>query len=709
MRLGKNCGWIVVALLMSFWVGCASGEAPTGEEDPLVDDPTDTQPPPGDPNEDTPSSKDPTEVNDNPLCGNGIIDEDEACDDGTDEQGQPLNGQPNFCNADCTGTTTPVCGNGVREEGEMCDDGDDNGTPNNCADDCQGTTTPVCGNNVVEDGEACDDGDSNGSPNSCAIGCQDITTPVCGNNAVEDGEACDDGDDNGTPNHCADDCQGTTTSVCGNGIPEDGEACDDGEHNGEFDYCNSECTGKQGAICGNHIVEGDEQCDDGKETSDCNANCTTARCGDGIKNASAGETCDDGDKNGQLNHCNTTCNGIVLPKTCGNGIVEEWEQCDEGPDMPKNDCNDCRFWPGYDDEPVDVGPVRQWTYHQPAGTFCRDGSQAGFAINVGPDPSKVMFYFMGGGACFEGLNCAANPASAAGNETPAPIGVFRGDEPRNPFKDWTWVWVPYCTGDVHIGRQPNGKIYEYIPIVSDLVGRIDVTGLVGGTRFVGDSNMETFLGHLVPTLQAMGPVTHVASVGMSAGGISATVNGKRFARAFPQARVTVLDDSGPPMPTSMATTCVQKLWRETWKLEESAMLDCGWGCPDPNNFLMPFATALVRDSDRIDFGYFGFGQHDQAIGALFGFGAGTGCGDAINGLLNGLDPGRYQNALRELRSAMHDAGNGRTAFYFKKGGVGHTCTQDDCMYGMTQDGVGLPEWIGSLLQRDFYDIGDLGN
>jgi hypothetical protein len=55
--------------------------------------------------------------NDCPLkvCGNGVKEADETCDDGA------LNGQPNKCNAKCTGTTTPVCGNNVKEIGETCD------------------------------------------------------------------------------------------------------------------------------------------------------------------------------------------------------------------------------------------------------------------------------------------------------------------------------------------------------------------------------------------------------------------------------------------------------------------------------------------------------------------------------------------------------------------------------------------------------------
>ncbi|MBI2449167.1 hypothetical protein HYV49_02630 [Candidatus Pacearchaeota archaeon] len=67
------------------------------------------------------------------LCGNGIIDSGEICDDGS------LNGQANYCNAQCTGMTSGACGDAVCDSsiGESC---------SSCSTDCtcpppQETTT----------------------------------------------------------------------------------------------------------------------------------------------------------------------------------------------------------------------------------------------------------------------------------------------------------------------------------------------------------------------------------------------------------------------------------------------------------------------------------------------------------------------------------------------------------------------------------------
>ena len=67
----------------------------------------------------------------------------------------------------------PVCGNGIVEAGEQCDDGNTN-DHDACGNDCTlcPSTPPGCGNGVVEPGEECDDGntnDSDGCSNTCHI------------------------------------------------------------------------------------------------------------------------------------------------------------------------------------------------------------------------------------------------------------------------------------------------------------------------------------------------------------------------------------------------------------------------------------------------------------------------------------------------------------------------------------------------------------
>ncbi|MEM9459844.1 MAG: hypothetical protein AAGF11_37045 [Myxococcota bacterium] len=66
-------------------------------------------------------------------------------------------------------TATPVCGDGLVEGDEVCDDGINNGSYGGCAPNCN-ALGPSCGDGIVNGTEACDDGDEiNG--NGCNIDC----------------------------------------------------------------------------------------------------------------------------------------------------------------------------------------------------------------------------------------------------------------------------------------------------------------------------------------------------------------------------------------------------------------------------------------------------------------------------------------------------------------------------------------------------------
>jgi hypothetical protein len=84
---------------------------------------------------------------------------------------------------------------------------------------------------------------------------------------------------------------------------------------------------------------------------------------------------------------------------------------------------------------------------------CSDGSEFSFWVREA-NPEKVVFFFRDGGACFSAETCA--PEDARYNTTitkgPGEGGVFDFADERNPFADYSFVFVPYCTGDVFIGN-----------------------------------------------------------------------------------------------------------------------------------------------------------------------------------------------------------------------------------------------------------------
>lgn len=147
----------------------------------------------------------------------------------------------------------PVCGNGVVEPGELCDDGNTND-----ADGCTNRCGPAtCGDGVVQPGEECDDGnrdDTDGCLASCA-------KARCGDGKVQAGvEACDDGNTLDT-----DGCVRCQPARCGDGVVQAGvEACDDGNLV-EDDGCSNVC---KLPVCGDGKKQGKEECDLGPDNGD---------------------------------------------------------------------------------------------------------------------------------------------------------------------------------------------------------------------------------------------------------------------------------------------------------------------------------------------------------------------------------------------------------------------------------------------------------
>ncbi len=144
-------------------------------------------------------------------CGNGIVEGDEACDDGNDIDNDE-------CSNDCK---IPGCGDGVVQEPEECDDGNDIDT-DECTNGCK---LAFCGDGKIWDGEEeCDDGNQDNT-DACLNTCK---VASCGDGHLWAGnEVCDDGFNDGSYNGCMPDCNSL------------GPHCGDGKHDSEWEYCDT--------------------------------------------------------------------------------------------------------------------------------------------------------------------------------------------------------------------------------------------------------------------------------------------------------------------------------------------------------------------------------------------------------------------------------------------------------------------------------------
>ncbi|HEX7599473.1 MAG TPA: DUF4215 domain-containing protein, partial [Polyangia bacterium] len=295
------------------------------------------------------------------------------------------------CTGDACGSSTedalgPVCGNGILEDGENCDDG--NMRPGDgCSGRCQ--TEPhaicrvpglpcefesVCGDGVVSGIETCDDGNlldgdgcssicqiepSPGCDNDGGVGCGDSGGPVvCGDGLVGVGETCDDG--NLLPSDgCSATCQleigwicpapgqpCLQDAYCGNGRLDPGETCDD-SNTQPGDGCTGVCQRERfyecptpgqlcvsTIVCGDGKVIGDEACDDSNKLAGdgCSANCKQVEPGYRCPNtAGVGGPCT-----------------VVPQDSCGDARLSYGETCDDGNALAGDGCSvTCKVEPGF--------------------------------------------------------------------------------------------------------------------------------------------------------------------------------------------------------------------------------------------------------------------------------------------------------------------------------------------------------------------------
>jgi len=140
-----------------------------------------------------------------------------------------------------------LCGDGLAEALEECDDGKNNAdAPDKCRLTCK---KPACGDKIADSAEQCDDGNDINT-DGCVAGCK---TAKCGDGYVYTGvEECDDGNNNA---NTADKCRTTCNKpICGDGITDTGEQCDDGNST-DNDGCSNTCKAPFSQACATKEAE----------------------------------------------------------------------------------------------------------------------------------------------------------------------------------------------------------------------------------------------------------------------------------------------------------------------------------------------------------------------------------------------------------------------------------------------------------------------
>lgn len=185
----------------------------------------------------------------------------------------------------------------------------------------------------------------------------------------------------------------------------------------------------------------------------------------------------------------------------------------------------------------------EWTMIKPGGeTKCLYGDEyAFFARPAATESDKLMIYFQGGGACWDGMTCAARGMFASQFDVTEDemasqtFGVFDFENEANPVSDYNMVFVPYCSGDVFLGD--TEQTFELSAEVQAMLG-VELESIT--VYFNGNKNAQAVLDWVYANFEA--PFT-IFVTGSSAGGYGATRHAPDVMTHYADVKVVQLADA----------------------------------------------------------------------------------------------------------------------------------------------------------------------
>lgn len=224
-----------------------------------------------------------------------------------------------------------------------------------------------------------------------------------------------------------------------------------------------------------------------------------------------------------------------------------------GPDQTTDKAIAAIFLPGAWER---IGPLPgtfEISLQSTSGTFSRSyipscsgrpGTDSNFSFLVKRGSSKnLLINFMGGGGCWTDTNCLGPAKTITYNSEIASLslaytaaasplidaGILNHNNPENPFRNWNMIFIPYCTGDIHIGS-------------ADTTYADPQTGVSTVIHHRGFDNFLAVMNYVKKNFPESS-VDRVFVTGQSAGGYGAVFNFPYIKEMFYSRQVDVLGDA----------------------------------------------------------------------------------------------------------------------------------------------------------------------
>jgi len=340
--------------------------------------------------------------------------------------------------------------------------------------------------------------------------------------------------------------------------------------------------------------------------------------------------------------------------------------------------------PNVSDTSFDIIPAGPLTYekrfYQPQ---CGRATSYSFFVKRG-SVNKLLMYYQGGGACWDYFTCKVvgtydQSVDIMGGDNPnlgSHSGLDDQSNPANPFKDWSVVFVPYCSGDVHLGDAEA----TYVD------GSNSVT--IQHRGFANAKVAEKFAReHFVNPDQ-------IFITGSSAGAYGALLHAAWLHRVYPASDISVLGDAGNGVITEDFRMNHFPAWGVNQNLPPNV--------PGLTDLTVPETTVLAATTfPRTRWAHY-TSAYDGGTGGQTGF---------YNIMLNPDDIGLWLNwwsascAWNSIMRAQAQATFAATATpdnyrYYIGTGSRHTMFGSSKVYTDTTGGVPtIVDWINAMLNN----------
>jgi hypothetical protein len=303
---------------------------------------------------------------------------------------------------------------------------------------------------------------------------------------------------------------------------------------------------------------------------------------------------------------------------------------------------------------------------------CALGTPFSFYFRAG-SPDKLMVYFQGGGACWRSSNCdpAQKPSydqSVEANDDPKPAGVVDFGNAENPLADYSALFVPYCTGDVHLGTR---EVVYTGPAVPGRGVKSAVTTL--RIQHNGYRNAMAAIEWIYKRVEAP---SDVFVSGESAGAIASAFYVDALAEHYTKARIVQLGDSAGGYRAAAVADLLEG-WGATKMLRGFPNY-----VPGPASALRfeAFYTAAARNHPAVTLAQFNTEDDETQVFFL-----------GQIGVLNAKLPPLLELNFADIRAV---APGFRT---FTAPGTMHAILRRPQFYSVQVNGVRLRDWVAGLV------------